>query len=41
MSLKKITGSENGPAENHPAPALTDDFPLSDLSPVTEMSVRA
>ena len=41
MSLKNITGSENGPAENQPAPALTDDFPLSERSPVTDISVNA
>ena len=41
MSLKNITGSEKGPAENQPAPALTADLPLSDLSPVTEISVNA
>ena len=34
MSLKKITGSQNGPAENHPGDALL-------IEPVTDVSVSA
>ncbi|GIS25310.1 MAG: hypothetical protein CM15mP126_5530 [Gammaproteobacteria bacterium] len=35
-----MTGSENGPAEYQPAPALHADFPLH-VVPVTATSVRA
>ena len=34
MSLKKMTGSQNGPAENHPGEALL-------IEPDTDVSVRA
>ena len=34
ISLKKITGSLNGPAENHPGLALF-------IEPVTDVSVKA
>ena len=40
ISLKKITGSGNGPAEYHPAPALHADLPLQ-VVPVTATSVNA
>jgi len=34
MSLKKMTGSQNGPAENQPGDALL-------IVPLTDVSVRA